>query len=469
MEYKRIASSVQWLVKMRMRSLFLYAPRSTLHANSRGQVMLIITVLFAAAMLTIVFGVLSPIIREIQIGSDLQQSKQSYFTADAGGEDAYYRVRNNQTITFPYTLTLATSTATVSVDITGPTEEEITSQGNANNLIRTVTKDLTVTDGFSFNFGVQTGIGGLYMNNNSVVNGNVYSSGIVTSSNGSANSYNLIKGAVVSAGPNGSVTYVHATSTVYSRLIHDATIDGDAYYQTFGGATSSVTVTGTKYPNSTDQPTTTFPISDTLIATWETTAAAGGSVTCTNGSYTISSNVTIGPKKIPCDLTVSGNGTTVTLTGNVWVTGNITISGSGGTGVQMRVSDTIGDKSIPIIADNAGNQAGSGLISISGNSNFYGSTGNAESYVMLLSQNNSNQTGGSNVAINVINGAAGNLLIYASHGEIALQNNVNLREVTSYKLSLYNNTVVNYAIGLAQALFTAGPGGSWKIKRWREQ
>ena len=452
-----------------MQSLFLYAPRSTLHASSRGQAMLITTVLFAAGTLAVVFGAIAPMIRAVQIGGDLQESKQSYFTAEAGAEDAYYRVRNNVAVTFPYTLTLSTSTADISLETTGILEEQIISKGNANNLIRTVVKELTVTDGFSFNFGVQTGIGGLYMNNNSVVNGNVYSSGIVTSSNGSPNNYNLIKGAVVSAGPSGSVSYVHATSSVYARLIHDATVDGDAHYQTFGGATSSVTVAGTKYPNSSDQPTTTFPISDTLIATWEATAAAGGSVTCTNGSYTISSNVTIGPKKIPCNLTVSGNGTTLTLTGNVWVTGNITISGSGGTGVQMRVADSVGNKSIPIIADNQSNRSGSALISIDGNSNFYGSTGNNESYVMLLSQNNSAESGGSNIAINVVNGAAGNLLIYASHGEIKLQNNVNLREVTAYKLTLINNTVVNYAIGLAQALFTAGPGGSWKIKRWREQ
>ena len=87
---------------------------------------------------------------------------------------------------------------------------------------------------------------------------------------------------------------------------------------------------------------------------------------------------------------------------------------------------------------------------------------------MLISRNTSSESGGANLAINIINGAAGNLLVYAPHGEIKLQNNVNMREVTSYKLTLINNSVVNYAIGLAQTLFTSGAGGSWKIKRWQE-
>jgi len=255
---------------------------------------------------------------------------------------------------------------------------------------------------------------------------------------------------------------------VYSHTITNTTIDKDAYYMTFAGATSSVTVSGTKYPNSPDQPPIAMPVSDALIAQWESDAANGGSVTCTNGSYTISSSVTIGPKKIPCDLTVSGNGTIVTLTGTLSVTGNITINGSGGSGVQMKVSDSIGNKSVAVIADKTTDQTGSGKVIITGNSNFYGSTGGADSYVVVVSMNTSAENSGSNIAIDVINGAAGNLLIYAPHGEIKLENNVNLREVTAYKLTLINNVVVNYSIGLAQTLFTSGSGGAWKIKQWKE-
>jgi hypothetical protein len=82
--------------------------------------------------------------------------------------------------------------------------------------------------------------------------------------------------------------------------------------------------------------------------------------------------------------------------------------------------------------------------------------------------NNSAENGGGNTAIDVSNSATGNLLIYAPHGKITLSNGVQLREVTGYKLSLNNSAQVIYSIGLAQPLFTSGPSGSWKIKRWRE-
>lgn len=436
--------------------------------SERGQVLIGITILFTAAVMIIVLGVLSPTIRELQIASDFHASKQSYYAAEAGGEDVYYRIRKAMATSFPLTLTIASSTATVTVTPTSFTEEQILSRGNDRGLIRSVIKYLTVTDGFDFSFALQSGLGGIYLFNNAAVNGNIYSSGVIQGANSNANSYNLVKGSIVSAGASGLVDKIHATSTVYSHTITNATIDKDAYYQTFRGATSSVTVSGTSHPNSADQPLSAMPVSDSLITQWESDAATGGTATCTAGTYTISSSATIGPKKIPCNLVISGNGTIVTLTGTLWVVGNISVTGSGGSGVQMKVSDTIGDKSVSIIADDSSSPTTKGVITIDGNSNFYGSTGNSDSYVMFISMNTSAETGGSNLAINVVNGAAGNILIYAPHGEIELQNNVNLREVTSYKLTLINNTVVNYAIGLAQTLFTSGSGGSWKIKRWQE-
>ena len=439
-----------------------------MHSSARGQALTITTLLFSSIITMITLGITSPTIRGFQSGSDFQISKQAFYTAEAGSEDAYYRIRNNLATSFPETLMLDGATAVVTVIPTGSNEEEVDSTANYNNLERKVAKNLTVSDGFSFNFGVQTGLGGFFLNNGAVVNGNIYSSGVVTSSNNSVNSYNMIYGSVVSAGPNGSVDHIHATSSVYSHYIDHATIDGNAYYQSFNAATNTVTVAGTKYPNSADQATSTFPISDTLISTWETTAASGGSVTCNAGTYTISSNVTIGPRKIPCNLVISGNGTTVSLAGALWVTGNITINGSGGTGVVMKVDNSVGNKTVAVIADNPSDQINSSIITTSNNSTFYGSTGNANSYVMLLSQNKSAEQGGNVIAMDLINGAGGDVLMYASHGQIKLQNNVSLREVTSYKLTLINNTVVNYSVGLAQPLFTSGPGGAWKIQRWQE-
>ncbi|KKW13874.1 MAG: hypothetical protein UY54_C0026G0007 [Parcubacteria group bacterium GW2011_GWA2_50_10b] len=407
--------------------------------ENKGATLLLLTVLFTAASVTILLGTISPIVRQLQVARDFESSKKSYFAAEAGSEDAFYRMKNNLAIIFPLDMEFDGADVNVTSSIISETDREITAEAVESGNYRTVLKGLTVSNGFSFHYGIQTGVGGLYLYNNARVNGNVYSNGVILGGNTNPNSYNFIDGAAIAAGPAGSIRYVNASSSAYAHSVRDAIVGGDAYYQSI----SNATVAGTLHPDSPDPAVIDFPITDEIISDWEEDAESGGLASCVGGIY-------------------------MTLTGNIWVTGNITITGSGGSGVQVRVDDSVGNKSVVMIADNPSNKNGSGQVAVSGNSNFYGSTGNDESYVMLLSANQSAENGGSNLAIDIVNGAAGNVLVYAPHGEIRLQNNVNLREVTSYKLSVYNNAVVNYLIGLAQPLFTSGPGGTWKLKRWKE-
>jgi len=142
---------------------------------------------------------------------------------------------------------------------------------------------------------------------------------------------------------------------------------------------------------------------------------------------------------------------------------NITIKN----GPTIKVAPSLGGKSVAIIADNTSNRSTSGKISSDNTAVFQGS-GTVGSYVLLLSQNNSAETGGSEIAINVANSASGDLLIYAGHGEVLLQNNIKLKEVTAYKVHIKNSAQVTYETGLANLLFTSGPSGSWSIQSWKE-
>ncbi|MES2059453.1 MAG: hypothetical protein V4438_00295 [Patescibacteria group bacterium] len=431
-----------------------------IHGKERGSAFIIAIMLFMLVTMTIVFGIASPIVRQLSSANEYIKSKQSYYAAEAVSEDAFYRYKNNIAIVFPEVITIDGATATATQAVTGSNQSTITGEGNNNGVIRKIAKDIGTTNGFSFTYAMQSGLGGVSFDNNSYAIGNIYSNGSVTGGG------NYIYGAVVSAGPSGLISGIHATSSAYAHTIQSSTINADAYYQSISGTT----VSGSSCPNahchsgSTDQATTTMPISDSLISQWETSAATGGSVTCSGGTYTINSDVTIGPKKIPCNLSISGS-PTVTLTGDVWVTGTIGISNS----AILKVADSIGNKSLAVIADKAGSNSSSATITLINSTSFFGSTGNADSYVMLVSMNSSAESGGNTVAVGITNGAVGNLLIYAPHGLIQLKNNVTLREVTGYQLSLVNNAVVSYSIGLAQPLFVSGPSGTWQIKRWREQ
>ncbi len=442
----------------------------------RGQTLLIIAIIFSAIAVTITFGLTSPMVRQFKIVSDLETSKKSYFVAEAGAEDAYYRIKNVLPTSFPATLSLDGATASISVSTIGSNEQEILSEGNLNDHIRTVVKDITVTDGFSFNFAIQVGIGGLEMHNNSSVIGNVYSSGVIRSTSNNTR----IFGDVVSAGPSGTIDAVMATGTAYAHEIKgNSRICGDAYYQIINSSSlnflnnpsspcTSPLSPGTANPGSADRPEVPMPIPDSLLDQWESQALAGGTIN-TPCPYTVSSGtVTIGPIKIDCDVTVSGNGTTVLLAGAVWINGNLTVNNN----PKFKVADSVGNKSVPLITRSATNPTGSGRIILNNNPEFYGSetngVANPDSYVMFISRNTSNFNGGSVKAITAGNNVTGNLLLYAPYGEVELSNNVLLREVTAYKLTLRNNTQVRYNVGLAQPLFTSGPGGQWKIKRWGE-
>jgi hypothetical protein len=172
--------------------------------------------------------------------------------------------------------------------------------------------------------------------------------------------------------------------------------------------------------------------------------------------------VLIGPKKIPCDLLIKGSGITVTVQGPLWVTGNIETQVS----PTIKIDSALGNQNVAIIADNPSNKSGSGIIDIGQNTVFQGS-GSAGSFVFMISQNNSSETGGSTDAINMGQGASA-LVAYASHGQITLAQSVSVKEATAYKIILQNSANITYDTGLPNTLFSAGPGGGYDQIEWDE-
>ena len=291
------------------------------------------------------------------------------------------------------------------------------------------------------------------MSNSSEVIGNVFSSGPIVGNNS-----NIVKGDVISAGLSGLADGIHATGTVYAHTIRDSDIDKDAHYQIISGTD----VGGISYPGSPDQATSSLPISDAQIDAWKAEAAAGG----THSSpcpYNISGAVSIGPKKINCDLNVSGSAV-VTLNGPVWVSGNINFSNT----AEVKINPSLGDKSAAIIADKETNRSSSSRIFISNSAEFFGS-GSNKSYVLLVSRNNNAEGGGSTSAIEASNSANGKVLLYAPHGLVYLSNNIIIKEASAHKIQLSNSAKVIYETGIANLLFTSGPSVGYSIESWREE
>jgi len=432
----------------------LKAKSYKLQAN-QGQAALTAVFFFLGIMLAIALGFTSLASSQIDISRTKESGARSYFLAEAGQEDVVYRIKTGRSLSAQEVIFLAGDAATTSIVNSGDVERQVTSSGNVEDNKRTVRTLIDTSDEIDFNFGVHVGEGGAILENSSSVDGNLFSNGPVHGAN-----QNIVKGSVISAGPSGLIDGVHATGTAYAHTILNAFIEGDAHYQVI----DNTTVLGTEFPGSEDQTTSTLAIPDSKIEEWKTSAEAGGIISCDgDDEYTIKNDTTLGPVKINCDMEISGK-PIVTLEGMVWVVGDVTIKNS----ATVRVSPSLVGKSLAIIADNPSNRLTSSRGRVENTTIFIGPSSD-DSFILLISWNESAEMGGNEQAIEVSNQAdAGDLLVFAGHGEILLTNKMKLREVSAYRVRLRNTAEVIYKTGLANLLFDSGPGAGYKILDWKE-
>lgn len=269
-------------------------------------------------------------------------------------------------------------------------------------------------------------------------------------------------------GSDTSITGVTVNGDAHAHSITTSNVCGDAYYQSIDASSLNFLNTpttptcptplsnGTAHPGSADPSLLSMPISQSNIDQWKTDAAAGGTIT---GNYTVSNDVSLGPKKITGNLVVTANNKTLTVTGTLWVQGTIDISN----GSAIRCDASYGINSCVVISD--------GWIHVANNGTFSGS-GDPASFIMLLSTLACTGVPGVGCghhdgAIDVHNQATA-VIFYAQNGMVNLHNGVNVTEVTAYKLNIDNTATVTYNQGLVNAQFLSGPSSGWSISSWKE-
>ncbi|MDO8728802.1 MAG: hypothetical protein Q7K26_02800 [bacterium] len=447
-----------------------------LRSGQAGQVMMVATILFLVVSVTIIFGMVGPILKQQKITSQMLLSRQSYFLAEAGIEDVVYRLQTGKLVSSNENLTLSGNTVTT---VTTDTAEgkQIVAIGEVKETFRKVEVNLLLGTGIAFHYGVQIGQGGLEMSNSSKIIGNVYSSGNIIGTNSAR-----IQGTAVVAGPTGIIDgmdidgdawshTIRGISTVGGKATHsmlqNTTVTGNALADSISNCTiwgtakydtrSSCTVVGTV---TTPNPDTfvsadilPLPISETQIDAWELEATSGGTL----GSQTWSSGIrSMGPKKINGNLNMSGDAELV-VTGTLWVTGDIKLSNTS----KIRLDGGYGSSSGVVMAG-IDESATMGYIEIVNSAQALGS-GSLGSYIMLLSQ----KEGTGSDAIKTSNNSA-TAILYAGEGQIEISNSAALKEVTAYELEINNNAIVTYESGLANNHFSSGPGGGYDILSWKE-
>lgn len=403
-----------------------------------GYVISVITFFSLIIMLSIAISLSSLTFYRQKITANAVKSTQAYYAAEAGAEDALIRIKKNPQISpETYNLTLNNATTEIIIPATVGGSKEITSKGANSGVIRNV-KTVYGIDSFGvgFYYGAQAGAGGLAMGSGSEIMGNVFSGGNISGSG------TIDNNAIVSGnGHSISGVRVKGNAMAYSCL-SGATIDGSLTYVTTGGQHTCThgTLTGQSEEIS-QQP---LPIPQSQIDDWKSEA----SVDVFAGNKTISgTNNNLGPLKITGNL-VFNNNATLTLTGTIYVQGNITF----GNGAGVRLSSSYGGGGGVLLTD--------GVV-VTGNNNVFSGSGQDGSYLLIIS------TSSSNSAVTVSNNSTG-AVFYTSAGGLVVSNNVSVVEATGYKIIMNNNSTIQYSSGIVNIYFSSGPSGGWEVKSWSE-
>lgn len=198
-----------------------------------GAAMMMFVIFLIFGSITVIVGIVGPVMREFQIAKSSLESKNTYFLSESGVEDALYRLKNNRQISASETIVLGTSTTTTTITDINSNQKSIESLGDTNSYQRKIAMVINKGDGASFNYGIQTGTGGITMASNARVVGNVYSNGDITGSGsitGSATAAN--SAAVVADQTNGTGTPAYDVTFGNSATTEDIA-------QSFAVSTSS--------------------------------------------------------------------------------------------------------------------------------------------------------------------------------------------------------------------------------------
>ena len=420
------------------------------HDNwNRGQAILVVVMFCTSILLTIILGIVDPIVNELRLTSDLLRSKASLYAADSGSEDAVFRVKRNMITNYavPIYLNINGFTATTTVSNTNGTKT-IDAVGSVNNNFRKIHTVIVAGVGVDFFYGVLSGIGGFSITGGGTVNGNVYSNGSVTADNGVT-----VTGSVIAANLSTSTFSTIGGGTYVGSLNVGTSGVGDVWGHTVKGVSAQGTIycqTGTtnnKACNTSraDPPAQDFSITDENIATWK---ADGSASTTYNGNYHVDyRGATIGPMKINGNLLVDGGGL-LTLAGTIYVTGTVTFSGGG----DLALAPGYGSGGGGLISD--------GIMNLGGSASFAGS-GTAGSYPLLITTSNSSSA-------LTVNGSVGAVVLVAQNGTLHLSGGTSARSLSAKQIIIDGGGSVTYDSGLANYNFSSGPSGGWNITSWKE-
>ncbi|MFA6588210.1 MAG: pilus assembly PilX N-terminal domain-containing protein [Patescibacteria group bacterium] len=399
-----------------------------------GAIALISLMIIAAFALAVVATVSFTSLNELGMSSSGVDTDKTFYAAEAGINEALIRMVKHP---MPAPFVLQINGIQVQVNVDGLSHSRtITSQAiDPTGKVRKLQIDANSSAiAGGFDYAVQSGVGGLKMENNCSVTGDVYSNGPVYGAN-EANPKARVFGNVWVA-DQFYASAIDVSGNLYANTIKYARVGKDAYYQTL----IDTVVIGQKFSGSPNPIAKPFPIGDSEINEWKAQATSGGVLT---GNQNLSGTASLGPKKIEGNLSLDGNAR-LTINGQIWVTGDINFSNPN---TQITISPSLGEFSAVIIAD--------GRINVNNNAIISGS-GDARSFLLILSTSNSLDP--SQPAISTANNS-NSVVFYAKNGMIRQYNNSTLHSTTGHYVLLEQNSIIIFDPNLPSFVIPSGDLG----------
>src|SRR3989344_1290140 len=159
-------------------------PISNFQNQKKGQAALIAVILMLVLMLSAIFAASAIALKEAKVAEESKKSRFTFFAAEAGIDDAIYRLFRNKLLSSNFSVSLNGATAGIAVTDVSASQKEIKAFGDFSGRERALRSNVeTGITNVSFFYGVQVGDGGLSMGNSSRVSGNVFSNGNITGNN----------------------------------------------------------------------------------------------------------------------------------------------------------------------------------------------------------------------------------------------------------------------------------------------
>lgn len=440
--------------------------------SQRGYAALTSVLLVLGASLAVIGGLTFFSFQEAAANRFFVKSVDARAIAEAGIEDALWRIMSGMSSASSETLGVGRGTTTVAVTSLGNTRT-IRSVGGRDSLRQAVTVLVDIpSSGTGFNFGVQVGDGGVSLGTNASIGGGVFSNGSITGTGAgssliSGDAYAAWTSAITDVGVSGNAQanlidnatvggYASSTTKLddvvvgrdaHANELDDTTVNRDAYYNIADADSVVLGVRSTPAAAPPNLAPLAMPISSSMIDAWKAGAACSGCVI--SGNYTVSGTQTLGPAKITGNLTLAV-GAHLIISGTIWVAGTADFGNNCVVSLSAGYASMSG---VMIVSDTA---------TIGNNCAFSGS-GSPGSFLMILDEKDAPAS----QVVTVGNGAAG-AVYYAAGGRIRFNNTSSAKAVTAYGLDLNNNASVTYDSGLASVLFSSGPSGSYDVLYWKE-